>query len=58
MVLRSASRPRPAESDPGVDPSGVLEVISAGGEMYCLEYVNWDIDTDETWCTYTPCALV
>lgn len=45
------------ERDRGVDPSGCLEVVHAGGAMYCLEYVYWEIDTDVTTCSYTECVL-
>ena len=57
IALRSTGRPRMAGNEPGVDPSGCLEIVHSGGHMYCLDYVYWEIDTNETTCYYTPCVL-
>lgn len=54
---RIALRTKGRLADPGVDPSGCLEVIHAHGAMYCLDYVYWEIDTDETTCIYAECKL-
>ena len=40
-----------------VDPSGCPEVVMEGSSMWCLEYVEWEIDTDQTYCMSTECAI-
>ena len=55
MALRQTGK-RSAENEPGVDPSGCLEVVHSGGAMYCLDYVYIEIDTNETTCFYTECV--
>jgi hypothetical protein len=43
---------------PSMDPSGCPDTIMEGSSMWCLEYVEWEIDTNQTYCIYTECALV
>jgi double zinc ribbon protein len=58
LRLRRAGQPGRTEYATRVDPSGCPETVMEGSSMWCLEYVEWDIDTNQTYCVYTECAIV
>lgn len=57
LAIHRAGRPSEAGNEPTVDPSGCYDYYYDGDHVYCLDYVYYEVDTNETTCWYVECAV-